>query len=356
MEIGSIFEIDPKLIDSKKHSFPRLKVVDKDNAIFLSSCREAIGCVLNSLEGNVNKVCLMPAYMCDTVFIPYSMMGWKLIFYHVNKKLVADENEIERMMEEKKPGMIFLHNYYGVETTANLAGIVSKAREKGIITILDATQSYYLTERSYSTDYIVGSLRKWYGISDGGFAVGKVALQQPLEKDKDYTDTCLELRIDKFKYLLNKDVESKKRFMSKHYEMEDYLDRKRTITAMSDEASGILEHIDEDACAMARRKNARFLYDAIASFKTIEVITYTDNAAPLYLPIYAEKRDELKKMLVENDVYTPILWPIGKENEEILSKDEKYIYDHMLAIPIDQRYNTEDMGKIINIMREFDNR
>ena len=79
-------------------------------------------------------------------------------------------------------------------------------------------------------------------------------------------------------------------------------------------------------------------------------------AAPLYLPVYADRRDELQAFLTKRDIYAPVLWPIGKENVNFLTNDEKYIFEHILALPIDQRYGIAEMVYIAEALEEYTSR
>ena len=47
-----------------------------------------------------------------------------------------------------------------------------------------------------------------------------------------------------------------------------------------------------------------------------------------------------------------MLWPIGKQNENDLSEEEYYLFHHLLAIPVDQRYNLDDMRRIVQVLTE----
>ena len=78
MEIGSIYEISPDAAagTDREAALPplRLKEVEKYGkkyCRFTGSGREAIALALRSLEADrpgLNKCCLLPAYMCDSVF------------------------------------------------------------------------------------------------------------------------------------------------------------------------------------------------------------------------------------------------------------------------------------------------
>ena len=73
--------------------------------------------------------------------------------------------------------------------------------------------------------------------------------------------------------------------------------------------------------------------------------------APFSLPILVENRDEVQKLLAKKGVYAPVLWPID-ERARFVCKNSAYISDHMLSLPIDQRYDWDDMEDIAKIVLE----
>ena len=104
MEIGSIYEINPEKTGESESKGFHLKEVQKWNnhhIVYTGSGREAIACVLEGLEkaGKAGrKVCLLPGYMCDSVYLPFENAGWELHFYHIHKNMKADREELERLL------------------------------------------------------------------------------------------------------------------------------------------------------------------------------------------------------------------------------------------------------------------
>ena len=184
MEIGSIYEIDPAKVpyrtgtQEKPFSLKEIEKYGKRNAAFTISGRSAITLALQSLVRNrpgITRKCLLPAYMCDTVFFPFQWEGWEICFYHLNKNLEAEEEELRRLIGLERPGLLFIHAYYGVDTWKPMRSLLKEWKKEGLCIMEDVTQSYYLEDIGAEADYVVGSLRKWYPIPDGGFvAAGRV--------------------------------------------------------------------------------------------------------------------------------------------------------------------------------------
>ena len=63
-------------------------------------------------------------------------------------------------------------------------------------------------------------------------------------------------------------------------------------------------------------------------------------------------REDLQKYLAQNDIYCPIIWK-KSHNIEKCSLETQKIYDHILCFPIDQRYDYDDMQRIVSVLREW---
>ena len=121
---------------------------------------------------------------------------------------------------------------------------------------------------------------------------------------------------------------------------------------MSSFSCGMLNKESVKDGQKARFANYRFLLDNIKVKD--ERMVFCDNmaevtTAPLYFMLYAKNRSELQCKLADQHIYAPVLWPVVYE--EVLVNDTiKYIYNHILAIPIDQRYDEGDMKKVVEFL------
>lgn len=221
----------------------------------------------------------------------------------------------------------------------------------------DVTQSYYLKEAGQDADFVVGSLRKWYAVPDGGFVVSDFPLAEDvLESGDDYARERLIPLVRKWEYLMErqeKDVPpaglqaEKEAFLKRNRALEEDLDRYQGVRRMSRVSATILAGMNESAAAGRRAENYRLLYEKIRGMKRLwPVLGGGKEAAGLYLPIYARERDGLQRFLGERGIYAPVLWPIGEENRDCLQGEETYIFEHMLALPVDQRYGAAQMEEI----------
>lgn len=374
MEIGSIFEIDPAAVKTGGETTAlHLSQVDKygkKECCFTASGREAIELALISLERekpDIQKCCLMPAYMCDSVFLPFLHRGWELVFYSVDRDLETAGEEIFRLAFTRDPGLILIHPYYGTDTCAGLRGQLAALRRSGVLVMEDVTQSYYLEDVGKNADFVVGSLRKWYAVPDGGFVASDLPLAEDVpEPGEAYARERLVPLVQKWEYLREKErrpggaltagwLPRKAEYLKKNRSLENALDCYQGVRRISRLSAEILAKTDEEDARRRRAENCRVLFDRICGMKRLWPVLRREEAqAPLYLPVYVKERDGLQRFLSERGIYAPVLWPVGEENRDFLGGDEAYIFGHMLALPIDQRYGTTEMEQIAEVLTLYE--
>ena len=374
MEIGSIYEVAPavtgKRAEAETLCLDHVEKYGKKHKCFTASGREAIELALISLERerpDVPKRCLMPTYMCDSVFAPFHHRGWELIFYAVDGGLESTGETLFQMILETDPGLVFVHSYYGVDTFGDLRAQLPVFRKSGILVMEDVTQSYYLETVGQEADFVVGSLRKWYPVPDGGFVVSDLPLAEDVLRDGEaYAEERLKPLVQKWEYLQgvevlvgNSDVaerqQQKALFLQKNHALEEALDRYEGVRRMSGVSAAILSETDEEAARHKRVENQSFLYEKMIGMKRLRPVLVMQGAeAPLYLPVYAKEREDLQRFLTEHDIYAPVLWPVSEDAPDFFEGDEDYIYEHLLALPIDQRYGIREMERIAQVLSAYE--
>ena len=101
-----------------------------------------------------------------------------------------------------------------------------------------------------------------------------------------------------------------------------------------------------------RKDNYNILFHSLCSrVKPLFNLEFS-NAVPLYFPMLVEDRDDLQKYLAYNSIYAPVVWPKDNKQPEICEAAE-FAYQHLLCIPIDQRYDTDDMNRIVDVINNY---
>lgn len=361
-EIGSFYEINIK--DKRNHTGKNLEqwlksTIGMEKIFFVCSGREAIEAAIVDIEKKYEynrKVCILPQYTCDTVIIPFIKHGWDVHFYPITNELKIDEISFIRLLEKVNPTVLLMHTYFGTDTIVNVRKVIQEWRkDNGLIFIEDMTQSLANCSFCKEADYVVGSLRKWFAIPDGGFVASNTMSGISMKKEKKFfVEKKIEAQTLKYEYLNSKKTLEKNEFLQLNREAEEYLYENDSICEISSFARDILEYIDVENNFIKRRENANYLMKTLIGLKRISLVLDVSDRAPLYFPIYVDERQKLQKILIDNNIFAPILWPIPSEVEENMDGDVKYVFEHLLAIPCDQRYSTEDMERIFRCIKEFE--
>ena len=359
-EIGSFYESVPMTGDRNDADtvFDLLGRIPGFTPYFFSCGRQPIGAVADDIEANLHgpKTCMLPSYTCDTVIIPFTDRGWDVTFYGVNTDLTVDDAFIS-LCESVKPSVLLMHTYYGCDTIANVRDRIGKwQKERGLIFIEDMTQSLFLLDDIAPTaDYYVGSLRKWFPIPDGGFALSSTPLDVAYNGEyTEYIETKTSAQKMKYDYLTGVRDE-KDEVLRLNRRSEDLLYEEDRFHDMSKISYDMLKITDIGSIASKRNRNAAVLIDGIDRLRDIRSLIHIDTEAPLYVPVITSDRDKLQKHLREYDIFAPVLWPVPKECEDTMSDDVRTVFNDMLASPCDQRYDEEDMHRILSCLESYDN-
>jgi dTDP-4-amino-4,6-dideoxygalactose transaminase len=328
------------------------------NNILTSSGRGAISKILKIIEKKVIcKVALLPAYICNSVIIPFIRKGYTCFFYDINRNLEPDYESIDFFLNNN-PG-VFLHiGYYGFPTNNRLKDFIIKNKNKGVIIIEDITHSLFSDYNRYNeNDYFIASLRKWTGLPSGGFLASKNNfIINDLSKETSFFKIRKEALVLKGRYIKNYKQEFKEKFLKMFSEAESILNNNPNPYLIDDVSRTMIHKIDINEIKFKRRENFLFLLD---NLKNVNGVTYVFEELPIdicpfFFPVYIKKgRDQFRKQLISNNIYCPIHWEMPRSLNNIELRISREIYNSIISIPIDQRYSTSDMGIICDIIKNI---
>lgn len=357
-EIGSNFWIAPEDLQGQAKLQPPYSFgYDGSDYAWLSTGRSATRFVLKTIEErnpNIKKVALLPPFTCHTVIEPFLEYGYEVHTLPISLGLDTTADEIIRSQEQTNASVLIVHRYYGFDTLSGFDYAVELLRDKGVVIIEDCTQSMYSTFKPSNADYFVGSIRKWCGVPDGGFAVCKGGrfTDKPTTEDKTMVEAKRIASVLKYHFLF-KNEGDKPTFKAKYREGEGLLDEQRGFYRIGGVSATIQANLNLETLRHKRQSNYQTLLKGLKRVTSFKILfnDLTEETIPLYFPILVEDREALQGLLADNDIYAPIVWPkpdccppICKEAEEI--------YEKILCIPIDQRYSTDDMVRIVKVITD----
>lgn len=292
----------------------------------LNTCRNALEYIILSLP-DVRRI-FLPYFTCEAVIEPLKRLSVSYVFYHIDDSFeIADDIALD------DGDYLIANNYFGLKDSY----IAELAKCYGQRLIVDNAQAFFApvmpgVKAAYSC-------RKYIGVADGGIAVGVVS---DLASHFDCEDT--EGHNDHL--LIRKEHGAEAGFRN-YQANEEKLDN-QPIRLMSESTRDILTHVDYAEVVARRRSNFECLHKALGSRNQLPIPSMDSFCCPMVYPYWTDD-DKLRRHLISNKVYVATYWPNVLEN--CLENELEYIFaKFVIPIPCDQRYNAEDMKRIIDVI------
>lgn len=299
-------------------------------------------------QTNENTI-LFPAFCCWAMSVPFKMSGWKIIYYRLNEDLTINEEYLDMLLKETRPQAVLTMNFYGSSSTKSAIERV-KEFDQRIIVIEDFTQCTFSLKQIFDEkiDFYVSSIRKSIGVCDGAIVLSKRACNKGYIQHKitDFANKRYVAQKEKSHYNWSKNQNKKSEYLSTIRECEGIINDFMSIHSISDRAMKMLTQVNGEEIAFARRENMKHLYQLLkGKVRMVPGLERCFEGAPFSLPILVDDQDDAQQKLAQNGIYAPVLWPICEEARKVCDQSA-FVADHILSIPIDQRYNYDDMEDI----------
>lgn len=313
-----------------------------DNGLFPSqtgwflSGRSALLQIIAELQANraVRRVAL-PAWCCDSMIAPFVRAGIPVQFYPVyvkNGRLVQD------VFAAEECDVLFRMDYFGYaagENPAEFDGTVIHDLTHGLFSSTPAADAYCF-----------GSLRKWAGFPTGGYGWGCFA--PPQDTCEQYVALRRRAMAQKAEYI--RGTTDSKAYLSLYSEAEELLEGYPSGAADPDDIR-CARTLDVFGMRQKRRENAACLLEELAEVALFPELGERD--CPLFVPIMVppDRRDGLRRHLIENEMYCPVHWPLTPLHT--IDAASKRLYESELSLICDQRYTREDMRRLAQAVKRY---
>ena len=329
-EIGSEFWIETE---------PETLLIVREEVCCLSG-RTAIDLILQDIlrKRDVRSVA-MPAWCCDSMIAPFVAHGIDVRFYDYDQTDNIDFTDF-----------FYLTNYFGYENTLDIE-IVRKIKERGSVILYDRTHSFLLEDEKYRklADYSFASIRKWMGVTGGAIVEG---IDKTEMKDCHYISVKEKAMRDKYRYLMGDNSVIKNEFLAAFGEFGHKLADDYCNYAMDNLSYTLYKQADLQKIRMQRRENAAYIHENLKGLQFMYDLT--DKSAPLFVPVLFEskgQRDNVRKKLIDQQIYCPIHWPQPKQ----IPSDYKVndFVSRELSLICDQRYSINEIKKEVETIMQF---
>ena len=304
-EIGGYLELE--LLKAKEF-YPK--------ALALSSARNCLRYIIRAY--NIKEI-YVPYFTCEVVYQAIKNENCSMKFYHIDKDFLPTT-------DFNKEDFILYTNYFGI-----CAKNVELLCQKYPNLIVDNAQAFYMHPKGLA-DF--NSPRKFFGVPDGGYLFCKKELDESFPKDLSYK---------RFSHLIKRlDVGATKGYMD--FKANDASLDNEPVKFMSNLTKRLLSSIDYEKVKNIRLENFNFLHNTLKEINELK-IELTPDDVPMVYPYLI--KEGLREKLINNNIYVATYWqPLDEKSYEA------YLRKYLLPLPIDQRYSSNDMQKILGVINE----
>lgn len=277
------------------------------------------------------KTIWLPYYQCDSVREFLGQKKIKIKYYHIDKNF----NPID--LSAKEEDAVLFVNYYGIMSHERMR-ILSLSYPHAII---DNCQAFYCKPLSNALN--VYSCRKFVGVSDGAYVIGKDAHKYIDEYLQCYSSDTAAFLLKRIEYgCEGKGYEA--RYINEHrIDTEDAM-------KMSKLTHVIMDGMDYEFIKCKRRENFQMACELFEDINLIDATRfYDESTVPMVYPLIVED-DGLLSRLQKAKHFQGHWWSYICE-EQSVDSFEYWISRYVVPITIDQRYGYEELVYLANIIK-----
>lgn len=332
--LGGEFEID---LSIQRDAFK-----PAPDTYYYASGRAALYQILKSLKDRVTKI-WFPDCLCHTMVEAVQKAGHEFEFYELSYKFVATVDALDAN-GFKDGGLVLLINYFGLQDQTATAKAIKEAYPNSII-IEDDVQAYYCfaEETNPYADYRFTSLRKTFSSPDGGLVYTKHSMPMATQPNS-FAKYKIEAGV--MKCHRGEEGVKDEDYLALFEKGSELIDENYE-SVMSIDGQRLFVGTDLQFVKQKRQENAACLLEGLKSLGMEPLIEVPEDKVPLFIPIWLEDRNTIRKRLFQNEVFCPVHWPL----EGLPLKKGAEMAQHELSLIVDQRYSTNDMDLILTLLK-----
>lgn len=312
--IGGYFQL---ALERGKEYYPDL--------IKLNTSRNALEYIL--IIKGYTKV-YIPYFTCEVMLEPIVRLNIPYQFYHINK-------ELDPVLDfEIGPTECLLYtNYFGLKQDT-----VKLLRENVRNLIVDNAQAFFSRPlQGIDTFY---SCRKFFGVPDGAYL--QIDTDERLVLEKDNSTGRLAHLTGSIDYGIEHSYTD---FLENEAKLKD-----NNIKSMSSLTQALLSNINYQEAKYKRNENFKFLNDKLFLANELN-IDIPEGLPAMAYPMLVSKKG-VKAKLIEKKIFVPTFWPnvLKWTTDDML--EHKFV-KRMIYLPVDQRYNLDDMAYMVDVLKKI---
>jgi len=321
-DLGGYFELSGLISGEEFHKNANFRFNTVTNSI--------IFCIKNRGYNGI----YLPYYNCEVVRKKILNAGIPVKYYYIDENFypIVDNDKIETQF-----GFLYV-DYFGINYLNS-----KKICDNFDNVIIDNSQAFF-SKRISQIDTIY-SPRKFFCVTDGAYVYSDIknSLFDNIKTDKSYHRYT-----SAFKRLEEDGNGAYDIYKHNEKEIEE-----QNIITMSKSTQYLLHCIDYKKNSQQNLENFLFLHSKLKYYNKIhiDIDNFTKNEIiPMVYPFVIEK--DVRNNLIENKIYVANWWKYLL-NEVTINSFEYKLSKYLLPLPIDYRYQMQDMNFIVKNIEKF---
>lgn len=311
-EIGGYFGLE-EFLGSELYS----------DAIPLNTGRNAL---LYLLKARKIKKLYIPYYLCDCVSDVCVRNGYEYENYHISDDFLPIFHKTLGDGE-----YLYIVNYFGRIGTEKAQSL----KEKYGNIIFDNVQAFF--QKPVQGMDTIYSCRKFFGVPDGAYLYTDARLDEEIETDRS---------AERMKHVLGRFEGLASDYYADFQQSDESL-YGLPLRYMSPLTRNLLRAIDYESVSRRRKENYERLQKALGAENQLDA---PSPEGPYCYPFYCENGTAVRHALAQKKIYVPTLWPNVLSDENAGDLEKNYTAN-ILPLPVDQRYDAEDIMRIVREMK-----
>lgn len=310
-EIGGYLELE-QLVSNEYYK----------NLIALNTARNALVYLLKARH--IQKL-YIPYYLCNSVEDVCKREGFSYEYYSVKHDFTPDFDKVLVAGE-----YLYIVNFYGQLSNE----MITEYKQQYHSIIVDNVQAFFQSPvEGVDTLY---SCRKFFGVPDGAYLSTDCMLGDTLKID---------VSANRLKHLLGRfECGSASDYYSDFQENDESFSTVE-LKYMSKLTHNLLGAVDYEKVKRQRENNFQFLHQ---NLKEHNKLTLNIPIGAYMYPFYCDNSKAIRDSLIQKNIYVPTLWPNVLHSTDRLAAE---FAKNILPLPVDQRYDTEDLERVIDCIK-----
>jgi len=295
-----------------------------DTAIALNSGRN---CFRYLIYANDIRTILLPRLCCDAISEVCREEAIHISYYDVNEQFEPILSEAQKDIK-----WLYIVNMYGMLSADELYALYGMKYN----IIWDNAHDFFAKPHpSMNTLY---TCRKFFGVPNGGYLYTTNEMEKPIQIET--------LEVVNLEHLMGR-FEKDANTYYQAFQMNEECIQNAPFRMMSKFTRNLMCSYDYSRIKEIRENNFKKLHEYLEDINELNIQT----VGTYMYPLLYKDGENLRRKLQKRKIYVPCFWQ-NVFNQERRNSNSAYFATNVVPLPIDQRYDEEDMIYVASLIRD----